>query len=98
MTLPADLSAQVVALQAAVAAAYPVAQAGAPTVKTLQAQARVLVQAMDAAITTYDPSAIDTSTAAGVQAYIAAAETQTSIAGARGYVGRVLSNLDQVPA
>lgn len=99
MTLPTNIATALETLSADFSAATPLASAGSVSVRSLQRQAAAAVDLIEQAIATSTLPAIpDDDIAAGVSAYYTAVLAQVSLAGARGYVGRVASNLDQVTA
>ena len=103
MTIPATIKAEIAALQAQIAAAGPLQAVPQATLTALQLNAEQLVSDLGSALLSaaagldsWAPPIDAPSIASGVQALAAAAADQATLANARGFIGRVTSNLNQV--
>lgn len=105
MTLPANISSEISVLQTQVTANAPLASAPRAAILAMQLNADELVADTDTALVAAagaldtwqaptDPAAI----ICGILGLEADAENQTSLADCRGVVGRVASNLNQLPS
>lgn len=102
MAVPTNITSELAALQAQVAAAKPLQSAPFATVKAIQLNAQNLVVDIDVAvansgtldtwISPSDPGTI----ISGVLGLYGNALDQSVLSNMRGYVGRATSNLDQV--
>lgn len=90
-------------LQAQITAATPLLNAPRPSLTAIKLNAANLVASVQSALTA--PSVLDTWTApsdppsmvAGFQGVVTAAQDQSNLSVMRGVLGRVASNLDQIP-
>jgi len=104
MAIANKITGELTALQAQVAAASPLSQAGRATVTAIKLNAAQLVTDVQGALTV--SSLLDTWAAptdpaqiiAGVLSVGAAATDSGNLALMRGVVGRAISNLDQIPS
>ena len=103
MTIPANITTEITALQAQVAAAAPLTGASQATLTAMQLNAAQLVRDIDGALTSA-AGVLDTWTApvgtaliiAGIVELSGNAQDQSTLAKWRGYIGRATSNLDQL--
>lgn len=103
MTLPANILTEAASLEAQVAAASPLANASRATKDAIKLNAAQLVSDTEAALIAPD-NVLDTWTApvdpasivTGIGTIVDTADTQASLAVARGVFGRSASNLDQL--
>lgn len=104
MSIPANITAEIAFLQSQVTQNAPLTSAPRAQVVAMQLNAKQLVADTDAALTAA-AGTLDTWTSpvgaaqiiAGIQAISTSAQNQSDIALCRGIVGRVASNLDQLP-
>lgn len=103
MAIPADIAAEISSLQAQVQAANPIASADHATVVAIKLNAaEIVIELQDALVA---PNQLDNWTApgdaptivAGINAIVQTAIDQGDISLKRGLLGRVTSNLDQIP-
>lgn len=102
MSIPSNITTELAALQAQVAAASPLNSASFPTIRALQLNAGNLVADIQAALTA--SNTLDTwiapsdpiSMVAGFNAVVTAGEDQSNLSLMRGVVGRAATNLDRI--
>ena len=105
MTISATITTELADLQAQLAAATPLTQAGHASVVAIKLNAGQLLNDVQSALIA-PANLLDTWTApsdapamaSGLLGVLDAAEDQSALALARGQIGRVVSNLNQVPS
>jgi len=103
MTIPANITSELTALQAQLAAAEPLSTASSPTIVALQLNTENFLDdvgaALDAASGTLDTwtAPVDpVSIVNGVLGLLSSAQDQNTLANIQGYVGRANANIDQL--
>jgi hypothetical protein len=103
VTIPANITSELAALQQQTAAAQPLASASRPTITAIQLNAGQLLSDIDVALLaaagsldTWTPPTDPDAIVAGILGLLESADDQAGLCNMEGYVGRAAKNLDQL--